>query len=77
MDINTLKNEDEVVAKANDAEYGLYAAVYTKDITGALHMVKRLDSGSIGVNCTSPYWCPRYTFQRVLSGRYWLRGLDY
>ncbi|KAJ5111070.1 Retinal dehydrogenase 1 [Penicillium argentinense] len=52
--INTFRDEDEVVAKANDTEYGLYAAVYTKDISRALRMAKKLESGSVGVNCTSP-----------------------
>lgn len=52
--INTFRDEDEVVAKANDTEYGLYAAVYTKDVSRALRMAKKLDSGSVGVNCTSP-----------------------
>lgn len=52
--INTFRDEDEVVAKANDTEYGLYAAVYTRDVSRALRMAKKLDSGSVGVNCTSP-----------------------
>lgn len=52
--INTFKDEDEVVAKANDTEYGLYAAVYTKDVSRALRMARKLESGSVGVNCTSP-----------------------
>lgn len=52
--INTFHDEDEVVAKANDTEYGLYAAVYTKDVSRALRMARKLESGSVGVNCTSP-----------------------
>lgn len=52
--INTFKDEDEVVAKANDTEFGLYASVYTKDVSRALRMAKKLESGTVGVNCTSP-----------------------
>ncbi|KAJ5652290.1 Retinal dehydrogenase 1 [Penicillium longicatenatum] len=52
--INTFKDEDEVVAKANDTEFGLYASVYTKDVSRALRMAKKLESGNVGVNCTSP-----------------------
>lgn len=52
--INTFKTEEEVVAKANDTEYGLYAAVYTKDVSRALRMAKKLEAGRVGVNCTSP-----------------------
>ncbi|KAJ5885063.1 hypothetical protein N7495_009573 [Penicillium taxi] len=52
--INTFRDEAEVVKKANDNEYGLYAAVYTKDLSRALRMVKNLEAGTVGVNCTSP-----------------------
>ncbi len=30
--INTFKTAEEVIAKANDTEFGLYAALYTKDL---------------------------------------------
>jgi acyl-CoA reductase-like NAD-dependent aldehyde dehydrogenase len=32
VNINIFKTEEEVMAKANDTEYGLYAAVFTKNI---------------------------------------------
>ena len=54
VNINTFKTEDEVVKKANDTEFGLYAAVYTKNIDRALRMAKAMDAGTVGVNCTSP-----------------------
>ncbi|KAJ5825150.1 Retinal dehydrogenase 1 [Penicillium riverlandense] len=60
--INTFSSEDEVIAKANDTEYGLYAAVYTKDISRALRMAKKLEAGSVGVNCTSPTNFPDMPF---------------
>ncbi|KAJ5746702.1 hypothetical protein N7520_011884 [Penicillium odoratum] len=52
--INTFRDEEEVIAKANDTEFGLYASVYTNDISRALRMVKKFESGTVGVNCTSP-----------------------
>jgi aldehyde dehydrogenase (NAD+) len=52
--INTFKTEEEVIAKANDTEFGLYAALYTKDLERALRVSKKLESGMIGVNCASP-----------------------
>ncbi|KAJ5220124.1 Retinal dehydrogenase 1 [Penicillium chermesinum] len=52
--INTFSTEDEVVAKANDSEYGLYASVYTNDLSRALRMAKKLESGNVAINCTSP-----------------------
>jgi aldehyde dehydrogenase (NAD+) len=54
VNINTFKTEEEVIAKANDSEFGLYAAVYTKDISRALRFAKVLEAGTVAVNCTSP-----------------------
>jgi len=52
--INTFKTEQEVLAKANNAEYGLYASVFTKNIDRALKFAMGLESGVVGVNCSSP-----------------------
>lgn len=52
--INTFKTEEEVMAKANDTEYGLYAAVFTKNIDRAMRFAQGLEAGTVGVNCTSP-----------------------
>ncbi|KAJ6021565.1 Retinal dehydrogenase 1 [Penicillium herquei] len=62
VSVNTFSSEDEVVAKANDTEYGLYAAVFTKDISRAMRMAKKLDAGNVGVNCTSPTSFPDMPF---------------
>ncbi|KAH6612629.1 aldehyde dehydrogenase domain-containing protein [Boeremia exigua] len=52
--VNTFKTESEGIEKANDTEYGLYASVYTKDLERAMRVAKKLESGMLGVNCTSP-----------------------
>lgn len=52
--INTFTDEKDVLKLANDTEYGLYASVFTKDISRALRIAKSLEAGSIGVNCSSP-----------------------
>jgi len=54
VNINTFKTEEEAIDKANDSEFGLYAAVYTKDISRAMRFAKALEAGTVGVNCTSP-----------------------
>lgn len=46
--INTFKSEQEAIDKANDTEFGLYAAVFTKDLERALRVSKKLESGMIG-----------------------------
>ena len=52
--VNTFTSEEEVLKIANDTEYGLYAAVYTQNLDRALRIAKGLESGMVGVNCTSP-----------------------
>lgn len=46
----SFRTEAEVVAKANDSLYGLAAGVWTKDISRALRVAGRLNSGSVWVN---------------------------
>jgi aldehyde dehydrogenase (NAD+) len=41
---------DEAIDVVNSVEYGLSAAVYTQDITAALHAVERIDAGIVYVN---------------------------
>ncbi|EMF11855.1 aldehyde dehydrogenase [Sphaerulina musiva SO2202] len=54
VNINTFKTEEEALEKANATEYGLYASVYTRDISRALRVAKAYESGTVGINCTSP-----------------------
>ena len=48
--IKTFKSEDEVVAIANDTVYGLAACVYTSDVTRALRVAGKLESGGVSIN---------------------------
>lgn len=52
--ISTFSTEAEVIERANDTEFGLYASVFTKDLDRAVRMAKALEAGTVGVNCTSP-----------------------
>ncbi len=42
--------EDEVVALANDTEYGLVAYVYTSDLKRGLRVSGRIEAGMVGLN---------------------------
>ncbi|EXJ72497.1 aldehyde dehydrogenase (NAD+) [Cladophialophora psammophila CBS 110553] len=49
--ITKFSSEDEVVSKANASEYGLNAAVFTKDISRARRVSDALEVGTVTVNC--------------------------
>lgn len=44
------KDEDEVIAMANDSEYGLGGAVWTRDINRALRVSRAVETGRMWVN---------------------------
>ncbi|WP_374515659.1 NAD-dependent succinate-semialdehyde dehydrogenase [Brevundimonas sp.] len=43
-------SEDEVLAKANDSEFGLASYVFTRDLDRAMRMGRRIEAGMCGVN---------------------------
>lgn len=45
------KNPEDVAAAGNDSEYGLAAAVWTKDIAKAHRMAEILKAGTVWINC--------------------------
>jgi betaine-aldehyde dehydrogenase len=50
MTVLTFDGESEVVARANDTEYGLAAGVFTKDLERAHRVVAALQAGTIWIN---------------------------
>lgn len=42
---------DEIIDRANDTNYGLAAAVFTKDIDKANYLVQGIKAGTVWVNC--------------------------
>lgn len=44
------KNIDEVIERANKSDYGLAAAVFTKDLDRANHIIQGLRAGTVWVN---------------------------
>ena len=51
MSILSFTDTDEVVERANKSFYGLAAAVWTRDISRAHHIAKRVRAGTVWVNC--------------------------
>jgi succinate-semialdehyde dehydrogenase/glutarate-semialdehyde dehydrogenase len=48
--LQAFRTEDEVVAKANDTEYGLVAYLYTRDLGRGLRVSEKLEFGMVGLN---------------------------
>jgi succinate-semialdehyde dehydrogenase/glutarate-semialdehyde dehydrogenase len=48
--IQTFREEEDVIRRANDTEYGLVAYLYTGDVARGLRISERLDFGMIGLN---------------------------
>jgi phenylacetaldehyde dehydrogenase len=44
-------NLDEIAAVANDSEYGLGAGIWTRDISKAHALAKKLRAGTVWINC--------------------------
>lgn len=50
MSVLSFKDEDEVIARANDTEFGLSAGVFTRDIQRAHRVIARLEAGTCWIN---------------------------
>lgn len=48
--ITPFDDEDEVVAMANDSDYGLAAAIWTRDVSRAHRVAQRMETGIVWVN---------------------------
>ena len=59
--VTPFDDDDEVVAMANDTTYGLSAAAWTRDISRAHRLAKRIDAGTVTLNCQM-MWDPAMPF---------------
>lgn len=48
--IQTFRDQEDVIRRANDTEYGLVAYVFTEDMKRGLQVCERLDYGMVGLN---------------------------
>lgn len=51
--VSEFEDEADVLARANDTQYGLNAAVFSQDINRALRVASKLQSGTVCVNCST------------------------
>ncbi len=50
MSVLAFDNEEEVIARANDTEFGLSAGVFTRDLSRAHRVIAQLQAGSCWIN---------------------------
>jgi len=48
--IQTFNDQEDVIARANDTEYGLVAYVFSEDFKRAMQVCERLEYGMVGLN---------------------------
>ncbi|MFS0776887.1 aldehyde dehydrogenase family protein [Neobacillus sp. 3P2-tot-E-2] len=69
VSIIPFETEEEVIAYANDSDFGLQAGVFTTDINRAMRVAGRLETGGVWINETSTYRQDNYPYGGVkLSG---------
>jgi aldehyde dehydrogenase (NAD+)/betaine-aldehyde dehydrogenase len=54
--VSRWKSLDEAIALANGVEYGLTAAIWTRDIKNALNTARRINAGHIWINGVGPHY---------------------
>jgi acyl-CoA reductase-like NAD-dependent aldehyde dehydrogenase len=74
-----VETEEEAVAIANDTEYGLTSAVFTKDLSRGLRIAEKIDSGAVHINSMSVHDEPNLPHGGAKSsgfGRFGSQGLE-
>ncbi|MFM7433366.1 MAG: aldehyde dehydrogenase family protein, partial [Gammaproteobacteria bacterium] len=50
------ETEEQAIALANDSDYGLTAAVWTRDLPRALRVMRTLDAGTVWINTAGQHY---------------------
>jgi acyl-CoA reductase-like NAD-dependent aldehyde dehydrogenase len=65
-----VSGDDEAVSVANDTEYGLAAAVFSRDVGRALTVAQRLETGICHINSATIHDEPQMPFGGVKASGY-------
>lgn len=50
-----LRYDFKVIERGNDTDYGLAAAVYTKNLEDAMYLSRNLRAGTVWINCYNAF----------------------
>lgn len=67
---------EEAIARANDTNYGLSAAIFTRDITKALQFSRRVHAGMVHINAPTLHDEPHVPFGGVGDSGFGREGTD-
>jgi acyl-CoA reductase-like NAD-dependent aldehyde dehydrogenase len=70
VSITRVKSDEEAIQLANDTEYGLSAAVFSRDIARALEVAKRIQSGICHINAPTVHDEPQMPFGGTKASGY-------
>jgi benzaldehyde dehydrogenase (NAD) len=70
VSITRVKSDEEAIQLANDTEYGLAAAVFSRDIARALEVARRIQSGICHINAPTVHDEPQMPFGGTKASGY-------
>ncbi len=73
----TVDDVESAIAVANDVDYGLQAAVFTRDVATAMRVVRDLEAGNVVVNDSSDYRVDAMPFGGVKSSGLGCEGVSF
>ena len=77
LPIIRVKNRDEAIEIANKSQYGLQAAVFTKNIDNAFYISSKLEVGSVQVNNKTERGPDHFPFLGVKASGIGIQGIKY
>jgi aldehyde dehydrogenase (NAD+) len=60
--VTEFQNLDEAITLVNDSEYGLSAAIFTRDLRSAHVFARSAQTGQVAVNLPTSGWAPHLPF---------------
>ncbi|MEK7752296.1 MAG: aldehyde dehydrogenase family protein [Acidobacteriota bacterium] len=75
--VQPAKNIDDAIAQANDSQFGLQGACFTRSLDAALRMAEEFDAGALWINEASRFRLDMYPFGGVKASGYGREGIRY